>query len=134
MRRFGPALMLLIFALALPVGVFAQEDDQVSPDAVSNAHSLHLTTPPRGHQNGQDHARFGLAGIDSIANWNQHFTVGVLIPTATRSTSGITAWWGTRRNLGAPQCLTRRSSRSASTSATSSATLDSSMGIGSFTM
>jgi len=80
MKRFGPALLLLIFALALPGGVFAQEDDQVSPDAVSNAHSLHPTTPPRGHMNGQDHARFGLAGIDSVANWNKHFTVEGIDP------------------------------------------------------
>ena len=80
MKRVCPALLLLLFALALPVAVFAQEDDQVPPDAVSNAHSMHPTTPPRGHQNGQAHARFGLAGIDSIANWNKHFTVGGIDP------------------------------------------------------
>ncbi len=80
MKKFVPALLLLIFALAMPIGVFAQEADEVSPDAVSNAHSMHPTTPPRGHQNGQDHARFGLAGIDSAANWNKHFITGGIDP------------------------------------------------------
>ena len=80
MKKFVPALLLLIFALAMPVGVFAQEADEVSPNAVSNAHSMHPTTPPRGHQNGQDHARFGLAGIDSVANWNKHFITGGIDP------------------------------------------------------
>jgi hypothetical protein len=75
MKRFHPAILLFVFALAMPIGVFAQEDDQVSPDAISDAHSKHFTTAPRGHLNGQAHARFGLAGIDSIANWNKHFTV-----------------------------------------------------------
>jgi len=80
MKKFGPALLLLMFALAIPMGVSAQEDDQVSPDAISNAHSMHPTTAPRGHLNGQDHARFGLPGIDSIANWNKHFTVEGIDP------------------------------------------------------
>jgi hypothetical protein len=64
----------------MPIGVFAQEDDQVSLDAVSNAHPMHFTTAPRGHLNGQAHARFGLAGIDSIANWNKHFITGGIDP------------------------------------------------------
>jgi hypothetical protein len=80
MKKFRPAMLLLLLVFAMPIGVFAQEDDQVSPDAVSNAHSMHPTTPPRGHQNGQDHARFGLAGIDSIANWNKHFITGGIDP------------------------------------------------------
>src|SRR5260370_30851912 len=78
MKKFVPALLLLIFALAMPVGVFAQEADEVSPDAVSNAHSMHPTPPPRGHQNRQRHARFGLAGIDCPANSNTPFiTAGI---------------------------------------------------------
>ena len=81
MKRFRPAILLLLFALAIPKGVFAQEDDQVSPEALSNAHSMHFTTAPRGHLNGQDHARFGLAGIDSIANWNKHFTTEGIDPS-----------------------------------------------------
>ena len=80
MKKFCPAILLFLFSLAMPIGVFAQEDDQVSPDAVSNAHPTHFTTAPRGHLNGQAHARFGLAGIDSIANWNKHFVTPGIDP------------------------------------------------------
>jgi len=80
MKKFCPALLLLMFELVSPIGVLAQEADEVSPDAISNAHSMHPTTAPRGHQNGQDHARFGLAGIDSVANWNKHFITGGIDP------------------------------------------------------
>jgi hypothetical protein len=81
MKKLGPALLLLMFALVSPIGVLAQEADEVSPDAISNAHSMHATTAPRGHLNGQDHARFGLPGIDSIANWNKHFTTEGINPS-----------------------------------------------------
>src|SRR5437868_14213096 len=30
---------------------------------------------PRGHQNGQAHARFGVFGIDSLVNFNGHYFV-----------------------------------------------------------
>jgi hypothetical protein len=52
-----------------------QQDDQVPADSISNAHSQSLAKIPRGHLNGQGHARFGLAGIDSISNWNKHYDV-----------------------------------------------------------
>jgi hypothetical protein len=71
------ARFLCLFALGLfflaQAGLAQQDDDQVSVDYVSSAHPHSGTTAPRGHLNGQGHARFGIAGIDSLANWNKHF-------------------------------------------------------------
>jgi hypothetical protein len=71
--------MVLVLGLTF---VFAQaqaplEPDQVSPDFLSNAHTKSVQVTPRGHLNGQDHARFGIFDIDSISNFNgQFFTDG----------------------------------------------------------
>jgi hypothetical protein len=71
----------MVLALGLAFA-FAQaqaplEPDQVSPDFLSNAHTKSVQVTPRGHLNGQDHARFGIFDIDSISNFNgQFFTDG----------------------------------------------------------
>lgn len=70
-------LLLMVVALGLTV-IFAQgqvalEPDQVSPDFLSNAHPKSAQVTPRGHLNGQDHARFGIPDVDSISNFNRHF-------------------------------------------------------------
>jgi hypothetical protein len=45
----------------------------VSASALSNARSLSFHATPHDLTNGQGHARFGIAGIDSIPNFNDHF-------------------------------------------------------------
>jgi hypothetical protein len=49
------------------------EPDQVSPDFLSNAHHNSVQVTPRGHLNGEAHARFGIFDVDSIANFNGQF-------------------------------------------------------------
>lgn len=70
----------MVSLLALGVLFFAQSarcqgDDQLPGDYLTNAHVHTATTAPRGHLNGQAHARFGISGIDSLVNWNKHFDV-----------------------------------------------------------
>ena len=75
--RIGIALF---FCLALTLGAFAQqlEDDQVTQAALAGAHPTTRKVGPRGHLNGEAHARFGIFGIDSIPNFNgQFFTPGI---------------------------------------------------------
>jgi hypothetical protein len=72
MVRFLCFLVVSSFFLAQNA-LGQQADDQVPIDFLSSAHPHSLAKVPRGHLNGQSHARFGLAGIDSIANWNKHF-------------------------------------------------------------
>jgi hypothetical protein len=68
----------LLFSLTLALGAFAQDDDQITAAALSGAHPHTQGVGPRGHLNGQAHARFGIFGIDSIPNFNgQYFTAGV---------------------------------------------------------
>ncbi len=49
------------------------EPDQVSPDFLSNAHRNVVQVTPRGHLNGQAHARFGTSDIDTISSFNGEF-------------------------------------------------------------
>jgi hypothetical protein len=65
--------LLAIFLLAASAIVFAQVSDQLTSADLSSAKILHAAVAPRGHRNGQGHARFGIAGIDSLVNFNKHF-------------------------------------------------------------
>jgi hypothetical protein len=69
--------LVLLVAFATTVSGFSQKsDDEISGD-LSNAHTRSTTVTPRGHLNGEGHARFGIFGIDSLANFNgQYFTDG----------------------------------------------------------
>ena len=66
-----PILLLMIGGLVQ--GQTPLEPDQVSPDFLTNAHQNSVQVTPRGHLNGQSHARFGIPDIDSIVNFNGHF-------------------------------------------------------------
>ena len=65
-------LVLLAFALASTLAMAQEPDEITTPDLTStNPHSA--AQAPRGHRNGQGHARFGIPDIDSLVNWNSHF-------------------------------------------------------------
>ena len=67
-----------LFAISIAATAIAQEDDQINVSALANAHAIHKNVGPRGHLNGQAHARFGIFDIDSVVNFNgQYFTAGV---------------------------------------------------------
>jgi hypothetical protein len=65
--------MMLALGFTVTVAQAPLEPDQVSPDFLSNAHTKSVQVTPRGHLNGQDHARFGIFDVDSIANFSGHF-------------------------------------------------------------
>ncbi|HWY67396.1 MAG TPA: hypothetical protein VNX88_01965 [Terriglobales bacterium] len=65
--------VLIVFAIGTSV---AQELDVISnDDFLAGSHPRTAAIAPRGHQNGQAHARFGIFGIDSLANFNGHYFV-----------------------------------------------------------
>ncbi|MBV8551019.1 MAG: hypothetical protein JOY54_06935 [Acidobacteriaceae bacterium] len=67
--------LILPFVCATAFVCFAQQDgDQVPIDYLSNAGHKSLTVAPRGHRNGQGHATHGIPDIDSLVNFNDHFT------------------------------------------------------------
>jgi hypothetical protein len=71
-RRFT-ALFTLTLLLLFTAFAVAQEDDQISIDAMANAHVKHNNPSPHAHANGQAHARFGVPNIDSLVNFNGHY-------------------------------------------------------------
>jgi hypothetical protein len=81
MRKFSPAILVLLSAFAMPIGVFAQdagaglaqEVDMVDPSFLANASSKAFHPQPHDLTNGQAHSRFGIYGIDSIPNFNGQF-------------------------------------------------------------
>src|SRR5215468_12125456 len=72
MRRSTYFLSLMLAASAAVVG-FAQELDMADPAFLANAHSKVFHPTPHDLTNGQAHSRFGIFGIDSIPNFNDHF-------------------------------------------------------------
>jgi hypothetical protein len=66
-------LFPVLLVLALSCVTFAQEDDQITTSDLSSAKFSHMAVAPRGHRNGQGHAQFGIPGIDSLVNFNQHY-------------------------------------------------------------
>jgi hypothetical protein len=76
MNRFSRSTKFLfpvLLVLALSCVTFAQEDDQITAPDLSSAKVSHMAVAPRGHRNGQGHAQFGIPGIDSLVNFNQHY-------------------------------------------------------------
>jgi hypothetical protein len=63
---------LLILTCGAGAG-FAQEVDMVDPSFLANASSKAFHPQPHDLTNGQAHSRFGINGIDSIPNFNDHF-------------------------------------------------------------
>lgn len=72
-RRLAPLGFGVAFVLTAAVGYAQQQPNTIDESAVKDkpVTSLHVT--PRGHLNGQAHARFGIPSIDSIPNWNGQF-------------------------------------------------------------
>ena len=65
--------LLVVFALGTSV---AQQLDAIANDNfLAGSHPRSAAMAPRGHQNGQAHARFGVFGIDSLVNFNGHYFV-----------------------------------------------------------
>src|SRR5438876_5233032 len=52
---------------------FSQDPDMVDASALASATSRPFHPTPHDLTNGQAHSRFGIFGIDSIPNWNDHF-------------------------------------------------------------
>jgi len=71
-RHFSCACCVVVLLFAAATTVCAQ-DDEVPVDYISKAHSLSSKAAPRGHVNGEEHSRFGLANIDSLPVWTKHF-------------------------------------------------------------
>src|SRR5262250_46869 len=70
MRLMNLAFSLMLAACA--TGVFAQTG-LVDSSVLANASSKVFHPRPHDLTNGQGHARFGIFGIDSIPNFNDHF-------------------------------------------------------------
>jgi len=62
------ALVLCLTGTALAV-----EPDETTTSDLSNFAAKSKALAPRGHLNGQGHARFGIPNIDSLVNWNDHY-------------------------------------------------------------
>jgi hypothetical protein len=63
----------LVFMGCVASTGFAQEVDMVDPSFLVNASSKAFHPKPHDLTNGQAHSRFGIHGIDSIPNFNDHF-------------------------------------------------------------
>jgi hypothetical protein len=63
----------LIFSCFLAAGAAAQNEDEVTPAFLANAHAHFTVVTPHAHLNGQGHARQGIFGIDSLPNFNGHY-------------------------------------------------------------
>jgi hypothetical protein len=61
------------FAFAGSRGAAAQESDQITASALTNAHTHSSVVTPHAHLNGQAHARHGIPSIDSLVNFNGHY-------------------------------------------------------------
>lgn len=72
------AIFMAVFFIHGATGAHADAsttDPSVLTDdsALNNGHAHTTTVTPRGHTNGQGHARFGIDNIDSIQNFNEHY-------------------------------------------------------------
>jgi hypothetical protein len=66
----------LVFMGCVASTGFAQEVDVVDPSFLANASSIAFHATPHDLTNGQAHSRFGIHGIDSLLNFNNHFADG----------------------------------------------------------
>src|SRR5215471_6975058 len=72
MRPVTAALTIGVALCAVSVG-FAQAPDMVDDSVLAGAGSIPFHPDPHDLTNGQAHSRFGIFGIDSIPNFNDHF-------------------------------------------------------------
>ena len=72
MRLTTVAVVLAVTASAASLA-FAQDPDIVDDSVLASATSKDVHVTAHDLTNGQAHARFGIAGIDSIPNFNLHF-------------------------------------------------------------
>src|SRR5262252_4555671 len=70
--RLVLGLALLIMVCGAGMGL-AQDLDIVDPPALAGASSVPFHPDPHDLITGQAHSRFGIFGIDSIPNFNDHF-------------------------------------------------------------
>ena len=61
------------FAVGGTLAAFAQQPDLVDDSALAKTGSIPFHPDPHDLTNGQAHSRFGIFGIDSIPNFNDHF-------------------------------------------------------------
>lgn len=61
------------FTVGGVLAAFAQPPDLVDDSALANTGSIPFHPDPHDLTNGQAHSRFGIFGIDSIPNFNDHF-------------------------------------------------------------
>ena len=74
--RFTACLSFAVVAIFAIGTCFAQDLDVITTDDfLAGTHPRSAQVTPRGHQNGQAHARFGIFGIDSLVNFNGHYFV-----------------------------------------------------------
>lgn len=75
MRNIWQGSLVIFAAFAFTAAVaFAQDTDAITNVNSSQNHAHNLQVGPRGHLNGQAHARFGSTGFDSLISFNDHFT------------------------------------------------------------
>jgi hypothetical protein len=72
--RLTTFCLTLVCAMSLAINGLAQPPDMiVGASVLANAGSIAFHPVPHDLSNGQGHARFGISGIDSIPNFNDHF-------------------------------------------------------------
>src|SRR4051812_28892770 len=74
MRKTWQEALVIFTVLALATAVsFAQDSDAITNVDKSQNSARNIHVGPRGHLNGQAHARFGSTGFDSLITFNDHF-------------------------------------------------------------
>jgi hypothetical protein len=87
------------FAFAIARGAAAQESDQITASALTNAHAHSSVVTPHAHRNGQAHARHGIPSIDSLVNFNDHFFADGFTGNGTFNTHWYTNTVGNPPNM-----------------------------------
>src|SRR6516225_12417099 len=72
MQLTAVGVYLVLAGYGAAIGT-AQEIDMADPSFLANASSMVFHANPHDLTNGQAHSRFGIFGIDSIPNFNNHF-------------------------------------------------------------
>lgn len=72
-RRTNSTIAVFSLLLAASAGAWALEPDELDPAAPAGQAHHSKALKPSQHPNGQAHARFGIADIDSLSNFNKHF-------------------------------------------------------------
>ena len=96
---------LLIMVCGAGIGL-AQDLDMVDPSALAGASSIPFHPDPHDLTNGQAHSRFGIFGIDSIPNFNDHFLPTGSTPPAILTGTGTPTPSAIRRRWAAPPPFT----------------------------